>query len=388
MEKIIIKKNSQKRLKSGSLWIYSNELTEVPQYPSGTIVEVISEDGNNYGIGFYNPNSLISVRLLLTQREPDLEFFRDRIEQAHNLRKRVFPEEASYRLVFGESDFLPGLVIDKYQDYFAIQYFSAGMEIRKELIINSLLELFPETNGIIEKNSFRARKNEGLNQYEKVVFGEIPDEITITENGIKYSFSLQESQKTGFYLDQKENRLFVRRISKDMNVLDCYCNLGGFSLNSAWGRAKKVVGIDSSENTLQFARRNTDINNLKNVKFIKSDVETFLKNEINNGNYWNMIILDPPSFAHSKKDVPVAKKGYSKINNLALRLLNQGGWLVTSSCTQYIYEDVFQYIIKKEAINLNKKIRLVFRGMQSPDHPILESIPETKYLKFLVYQVF
>ena len=232
MEKIVIKKDSQKRLKSGSLWIYSNELTDIPQYPSGTVVEAISEDGNNYGVGFYNPNSLISVRLLLAQGEPDLEFFSRRIEQAHKLRKRIFRAETSYRLVFGESDFLPGLVIDKYENYYALQYFSAGMEIRKELIIKSLMELFPSTKGIIEKNSFRARKNEGLSQYEKVVFGEIPDEIIITENGIKYSFSLLESQKTGFYLDQKENRLFIRRISRDLNVLDCFCNLGGFALRS------------------------------------------------------------------------------------------------------------------------------------------------------------
>lgn len=388
MEKIVIKKNSQKRLKSGSLWIYSNELISIPEYPSGTVVEVISEDGNNYGAGFFNPHSLIAVRLLLTENEPDLEFFRERIAEAHNLRKRVFPEEISYRLVFGESDFLPGLVIDKYENYFALQFFSAGMEIRKELITKSLLELFPDTIGIIEKNSFRARKNEGLNQYEKVVFGEIPDEITISENGIKYSFSLNESQKTGFYLDQKENRLFIRKISKDLKVLDCYCNLGGFALNSALGGAKEVIGIDSSENIIQFARKNAAINNLGNVEFIKSDVEIFLQSELKKENHWNMIILDPPSFAHSKKDVASAKRGYSKINNLAIKLLKTGGWLVSSSCTQYIYEEVFHEIIKNEAKKLNRRLRLIHRGMQSPDHPILESIPETKYLKFFVFQVF
>ncbi|MCX7736625.1 MAG: class I SAM-dependent rRNA methyltransferase [Candidatus Kapabacteria bacterium] len=387
MDKIVVKKNSQKRLKKGSLWIYSNELTAVTQLPAGTTVEVISEDGNNYGVGFYNPNSLITVRLLLSEKEPDLHFFKTRIEKAKDFRKRIYQNSLSYRLVFGESDLLPGLIIDKYDNYFALQFFSAGMELRKELIIESLLSLFPHTKGIIEKNSFRARKNEGLTQYEKIVFGEIPDEITIEENSIKYSFSLLDSQKTGFFLDQKDNRLIVRRISKDLKVLDCYCNLGGFALNAAFGGAKSVVGIDSSEKIIEFAQKNAVLNKIYNVNFIKSDVEKFLNNQLNSENYWDMIILDPPSFAHSKKDVAVAKRGYSKINNLALRLLKSGSWLVTSSCTQYIYEDIFYEIIRNEAAKLKKQLRLVFRGMQAPDHPILESIPETKYLKFLVFQV-
>lgn len=387
MDKIVVKKNSQKRLKKGSLWIYSNELTAVTQLPIGTTVKVVSEDGNNYGVGFYNPNSLITVRLLLSDKEPDLNFFKKRIDKAMYFRKRIYPNSLSYRLVFGESDLLPGLIIDKYDKYFTLQYFSAGMELRKELIIKSLLSLFPETKGIIEKNSFRARKNEGLTQYENIVFGKIPDEITIEENSIKYSFSLLDSQKTGFFLDQKDNRLIVRRISKDLKVLDCYCNLGGFALNAAFGGAKSVVGIDSSEKIIEFAQKNAVLNKIDNVNFIKSDVEKFLNNQTNSDIYWDMIILDPPSFAHSKKDVAVAKKGYSKINNLALRLLKSGSWLVTSSCTQYIYEDVFYEIIRNEAAKLKKQLRLVFRGMQAPDHPILESIPETKYLKFLVFQV-
>lgn len=387
MEKIVVKKGCQKRIKSGSLWIYSNEITKIHKYQPGTIVDVVSEDGNNYGVGFYNPDSLISVRLLQFDKEPDFDFFRNRLQKAIDFRKRILPHSSSFRLVFGESDLLPGLIIDKYEQYFAVQYFSAGMELRRELIIECLLSLFPETQGIIEKNSLRARKNEGLNQYEQVVFGEIPEEIIIIENEIRYSFSLLESQKTGFFLDQKENRLFVRRIAKDLNVLDCYCNLGGFALNSALGGAKSVIGVDSSNGIIKYAQNNAFLNNLNNVKFIKSDVEKFLISQINQENSMDMIILDPPSFAHSKKDVPAAKRGYSKINGLALRLIQPGSWLVTSSCTQYIYEDVFYEIITKEASKQNMNLRLIYRGMQSSDHPILVSMPETKYLKFFVFQV-
>lgn len=387
MEKVIVKRNCQKRLKSGSLWIFSNELTSIPHLPPGTVVEIISEDGNNYGLGFFNPNSLITIRLLLTNKEPEYEFFIERISKAIEFRKRILPDTSSFRLVFGESDLLPGLIIDKYEEFFAIQYFSIGMEIRKQFIIDSLLTLFPNTKGIIEKNSFRARKLEGLTQYEKIVYGNIPEKITIEENGIKYSFPLLNSQKTGFYLDQKENRLFVREIAKNLKVLDCYCNLGGFALNAAFGGAKSVVGIDSSENIIDFAQNNAILNNLSSIDFIKSDVEKFLLSQLNSNNNWDMIILDPPAFAHSKKEVTVAKKGYSKINNLALRLIKSGGWLVSSSCTQYIYEDVFFDIIINEAGKLNKNLRLVFRGMQSPDHPILISLPETKYLKFFVFHI-
>ena len=282
--------------------------------------------------------------------------------------------------------FCPGLVIDKFEDCFAMQVLSYGIENTLEMIIAALLRLFPETKGIALKNNSSLRSLEGLPLYEKVIYGEIPDSVVISENGIKLEVSILSGQKTGYFFDQKINRLFLQNVSKDFQILDCFCNQGGFALNAAVGGAKRAVGVDVSENAVQNAIQNAKINNLSNAEFIKADVFDFLDEEIKRKAKWDAILLDPPAFAKNKKRVPMAKRGYAEINSKALKLIKKGGFLFTSSCSQHIYEDVFLEIIAKEAAKQKRNLRMIFRGEQSPDHPILIAMPETRYLKFFAFQ--
>lgn len=385
MEKLFIKRNHDRRIKSGHLWIFSNELESIPDLPSGSIIEVYTSNNTNLGLGLYNPHSLIAIRLLNTFSPINIEFFLDRINSAFDLRRRLDKTEMC-RLVFGESDLLPGLIVDKYGDYLSIQILSAGMETFTDIIIEALLKILPDTKGIIAKNNSKLRILEGLPIEEKILYGEIPDEIITNENGIKLNIALKQSQKTGYFLDQSDNRKFIMSISNGLNVLDCYCNQGGFALHSAKGGAKEIVCIDSSNTALAQAKNNSELNNFNNFNFIESDVHEFLNRELSGNSKWDLIILDPPAFAKNKKDVRNASKGYAKINRLALQLLSDGGFLATSSCSYHITEESFYNIIINEAVKLNIQLRLIYRGSQSPDHPILTSMPETKYLKFFVFQ--
>ncbi|MCL5991995.1 MAG: class I SAM-dependent rRNA methyltransferase [Bacteroidetes bacterium] len=385
MEKLFIKRNHDKRIKEGHLWIFSNELESIPDLPSGSIVGIYTSNHTNLGLGFYNPHSLIAVRLLKTYSTINTDFFLERFKSALELRKRLNNTEIC-RLVFGESDLLPGLIVDKYGDYLSIQILSAGMENFTDSIIEAILKVLPETKGIIAKNNSKLRVLEGLPLEEKVLFMDIPDEIITKENGINLSISLKQSQKTGYFLDQTENRKFIMSISKDLNVLDCYCNQGGFALHSAQGHAKEIICIDSSNTALVKAKRNAELNSFNNINFFESDVPEFFSRELSRDSKWDLIILDPPAFAKSKKDVRNASKGYAKINRLALQLLSEGGFLSTSSCSHHITEETFYEIIIREAVRLNIQLRLIHRGSQAPDHPALASMPETKYLKFFAFQ--
>lgn len=389
MTTLFLKKNHERRLRSGHLWIFSNELENVPRtIPAGEIVEVKSSSGASFGTGFFNPNSLIAVRLLLFQDFVlSQKFFADRIRQSLALRNRTLPQETAYRLVFGESDFLPGLVIDRYGDFFALQTLSAGMEIHSAEICSALREIFPETKGIIEKNISKLRELEGLPPREGILWGEVPQEIFMRENGIEYVISLLEGQKTGYFLDQKINRREISVLSQNLRVLDCFTNQGGFALNAAKAGAKRVLGVDSSQSAIDSCRKNTKLGEFSNVEFLTADVFDFLKNEVNSKNSWDLIVLDPPAFAKSKKHIPTAKRGYADINRMALKLITTGGFLATGSCSHHIYEDVFLEIIEEEARKQNRRLRLIFRGQQSPCHPILTAMPETRYLKFFIFQV-
>lgn len=382
-----LKKKCDYRLLNGHQWVFSNELESIPKLSPGETVEIISANGYNFGKAFYNPNSLISCRLLNTFDDINLEFFINRISDAYKNRKILFQGEEIYRLVFGESDFLPGLVIDKYCDYFSIQILSAGMEKNKELIFSALKSIFPNLKGIILKNFSKLRELEGLEQYEKVEFGEIPDELITFENKIKLNIKLIDSQKTGYFLDQKINRSFISTISKNKTVLDLFCNQGAFALNSAIGGAKNVTGVDISETAINQSNINKELNNLTNCDFIKFDVSDYLRMAIEQNKKWDLIILDPPAFTKSKKDLKNAMIGYSKINRMALKCIQKDGFLATGSCSQHLSEEDFLFLIRKEAEKLKLQLKLVFRGNQSPDHPILLSMPETNYLKFFVFQV-
>ena len=383
---ISLKRNADNRIKFGHLWVFSNELQEIPKLQPGVVVKVVDSNQKSYGFGFYNPASLISVRLLKTEIFPSVQLFIERIAISKALRQSLLGDIEMCRLVFGESDLLPGLIIDKYSNYFAIQILSAGMELMKSEIVQALLEIFPETKGIIEKNDTKLREIEGLPLISTVLFGEIPEKFISQEQGVQLELSLSEGQKTGYFLDQRINRKFVRTISRGLSVLDCYTNQGGFALNAGIGGAERIAAIDCSETALNAVSRNAELNGLK-IETIKADVAEYLSKAVERNEKWDMIILDPPAFAKNRKSVPKAKAAYAKINRLAMKMLNPNGYLIASSCSHHVFEDVFKDAIYRESCKLGKQLKQVYRGGQSPDHPILLSLPETQYLKFFVFQV-
>ncbi|MGE5480781.1 MAG: class I SAM-dependent rRNA methyltransferase [Chloroflexota bacterium] len=384
MIEIKLKNKRDSRLLAGHLWAFSNELAELPETQAGELVRVRRANGEDLGLAFYNRSSLISLRLLGEYNRFGAEEIAARIKSAARLRDLVFDARESRRLVFGESDSMPGLVLDRYNDVIALQILSAGFERLLPELLQAIKETFPEVTCIYEKNESRARLLEGLEEREGTLFGEAPKELIIEENGLKYSISLEGGQKTGYFLDQRFNRLFLRKISRGSRVLDCFCNQGGFALNAAAAGAVKVVGIDVSADAIEASKVNANLNGLTNASFERADVFDFLKSASPD---WDVIVLDPPAFAKSKKNVPEALRGYAAINRHALRLLNKGGFLATSSCSHHIGEHELYALILREAARLGKSLRLVFRGSQPPDHPILASMPETEYLKFFVFQV-
>ncbi|MEJ5286631.1 MAG: 23S rRNA (cytosine(1962)-C(5))-methyltransferase [Candidatus Kapaibacterium sp.] len=388
MEKIRLRVKKIPRVEIGHLWIFSNELETVPKLEPGSIVEVLTSEGKSLGLAFYNPHSLIALRLLkLTIVDDVLRSIKYRILRAKLLREKIFPNENCYRLVYAESDCLPGLIIDRFADYFVVQVNSAGMEKFIDTIPKIITELYPNCKGIIAKNVTHFRKLEGLENYEKVLFGQIPEEVVVTESGVKYILNFYQAQKTGLFLDQKLNKRFIRRISSNLKVLDCYSNFGGFGLNAALGGAREVTLVDISDTALGYARRNFELNGLKNGNFVCMDALDFLRQEFNQNRKYDLVVLDPPSFTKSKKNVQSAIAGYHQINKFAMRIISDNGFLATASCSMHIDEPTFLHIIEEVAYSQRITLKLIYRGGQAPDHPILLSMPETRYLKFFVFQI-
>jgi 23S rRNA (cytosine1962-C5)-methyltransferase len=360
----------------------------VPKLEPGSVVEVFTANGRSLGLAFYNPHSLIALRLLkITIVNDVLKTIRNRIAKAKQLREKIFPNENCYRLVYAESDCLPGLIIDRFADYFVIQINSAGMEKFINHIPEILLSLYPNCKGIIAKNDTHFRALEGLECYEEVLYGDIPNEVVVSESGVKYILNFFQSQKTGLFLDQKLNKRFIRRISSNLNVLDCYSNYGGFALNAAFGGAKDITLVDISDTALEYARKNFELNGLKNGYFVCSDALEFLREEYKKSKKYDLVILDPPSFTKSRKNVPSAIAGYHQINKYAIRILAENGFLATASCSMHIDKNTFLKIIQDVAFSQKCQLKMIYRGGQAPDHPIYLPMPETKYLKFFVFQV-
>jgi len=386
MNSVFLKRNHHKRLLQGHLWIFSNELIEVPKYQSGELVEVFYEN-QSFGLAFFNPNSLISCRLLKSNNENIKDLIIERIKESKILRETLLPNSQSYRLIYGESDFLPGLIIDKYEEYFVIQILSYGFEVRKDLVKDALLSIFPNTKGIIHRANSKLREIEGLPNQDEVLFGQIPDSILIDDLGIKLSISLNNGQKTGYFLDQVHNRHFIRKISKNKSVLDCYCNIGGFGLNALKGGASEVTFVDVSDTAIHNTKINLELNQFENYNLFTKDVFEFLPELISRGSKYDIVILDPPAFAKSKKSIFTAEAAYGKLNKFGIKLLNNNGYLITSSCSHHIDERKFIEIVSRELAKSGKKAKLVYRGGHSPDHPIHPAMPETEYLKYLVFFV-
>ncbi len=385
-KKLLLKKNEERRILAGHLWVFSNEVREIQGTPlAGDIVEVLSSGGKSLGIGMYSPHSLICCRLISSSPvEVDARFFSGRIATSLQLRTSLFPESSTYRLVHGESDFLPGLVIDRYGDHVVVQTLSVGMDMRLTMICDALKELVhPES--IVARNESPLRALEGLPLETKVLHG-TTHETTIEEHGLRYTIHLRDGQKTGMFLDQRMNRFLVRQFAMNARVLDCFCNAGGFALNTAKGGAASVSGIDISGTVVQQAQSNARINGL-DAQFEQADVFTKLVELEQANTKFDLIILDPPSFTKSRKNVHTAKKGYRELNMRAMKILDRGGILVTASCSHHILPEVFLEIAATSALKAGRTLQLLEWRGASPDHPVLPSMPETRYLKCGVFRV-
>jgi 23S rRNA (cytosine1962-C5)-methyltransferase len=378
---LVLRKNEDRRILSGHPWVFSNEVRSIAGNPAiGDVMELVSAGGKSLGLGFYNPNSLIVLRLLSRQiEEINTAFFRRRIEEAFRLRQSFYPGSTTYRLVHGEGDFLPGLVVDRFNDMLVVQTLSYGMDARLPDICDAL-ESILHPACIVERNESPLRVLDSLPEKKGVLRG-TPAAVVIEEHGLRYTVHPLEGQKTGFFLDQRENRVSLRRLSRGMRVLDCFCNDGGFALNAAIGEASLVVGIDSSEEAVRRARANAALNGLGNVSFEKDDVFDRLKALREREARFDIIVLDPPSFTKSRKNVATAKRGYRDLHEAAFRILRKGGLLVSASCSHHIEPGVFLEIIDEAAGRVGRTLQLLDWRGAAPDHPSLPAVPETRYLK-------
>jgi len=385
---VYLKKNEERRINSGHLWVFSNEIAETEgETVNGDIVEIFDYKKKNFGKGFYNKNSLIAVRILNIKEGEDLNsFIKEKILSAFSLRKQFYPNRTSFRLVFSESDFLPGLIIDKYNNTFVLQVSSAGMEKNIQVIIDVLKNEL-EAENIFTNNESYFRKLEGLPEEDKIYLGNMHEEI-IDDGVIKYKIDFRNGQKTGFYFDQSDNRFFIEKLSKGKKVLDAFCNAGGFGLHASYAEAEFVTFVDSSQSAIKSAEENFHLNNLKlKNEFIAEDVFDYLKKCIEKKQGFYVVNVDPPAFAKNKKSLATAIKGYEKLNRLALQIIIDGGFLVTSSCSHHLTESDFIRTINQAALKSGKRIQLIHFNGASFDHPQLPAMPETSYLKFAVFRV-
>ena len=397
----VISKKGEHSVKSGHPWIYDNVIINAPdKLENGCLVDAFSEKGSYLGTGFYSEKSKIRIRILSNNaNEKFMEnFFFRRIRYAIDYRKTVMGDDFdSCRLVFGESDGLPGLTVDKYNDILVVQVLSFGMDKIKDTIYKGLvLELAKDgvsVSGIMERNDVAIRKLEGLEEYKgwyKADFlPEPPNTVTeITENGIKYEVDVENGQKTGFFLDQKYNRLAVSKIAKGKKVLDCFTHTGSFALNAAMGGAEHVTAVDVSQFAVDTARENARRNGLENkMDFLCADVFDLLPKLCEEHADYDMIILDPPAFTKSRKTVGSAERGYKEINYRAMRMLPRGGYLATCSCSHFMDNEKFVKMLISAAKDAGVQLKMIEARQQGPDHPILFNVPETDYLKFYLFQV-
>lgn len=379
-------KGKEKRVATGHPWIFSNEIADSFKAAlPGSLVRVESSSGRFIGIGYTNPHSLITIRILAREEEEiNTAFFQKRIEAAHERRIRLYPGRSTYRLCHSEGDFLPGLIIDNYNNFLVIQVLTAGMETFKDLIIDLLCRHF-KPKGIILRNDTHFRALEGLPLEKGIARGEVPERIVIELYGLKFSVNLLEGQKTGFYLDQTENRLAITNLVKGKKVLDAFCYTGAWGLTALHFGAREVTFVDSSPQALDIARESAELNKLAaRCQYHRDDVFDFLKNTSES---YEVIILDPPAFAKSRARIKEATAGYIDINRKAMEKIAPGGILVTCSCSHHISTDLFRQILLKASRLANRTVRLLERRMQAKDHPVLLSVPETEYLKCFFLEI-
>lgn len=391
---VTLKKGEGRMLKSGGLWIFDNEIASIlGSFEDGDIVAVHDFDGYGLGKGFINRNSKIRVRMMTRNRHQEIDeaFLKMRVQEAWDYRKKV-SDTGSCRVIFGEADFLPGLVVDKFSDVLVVQSLELGIDRLKDQIVELLKEVLAadgiKIRGVYERSDAKVRRQEGMELYKGFIGEAFDTNVEIEENGVRYMVDVKDGQKTGFFLDQKYNRKAIQHLCKDAKVLDCFTHTGSFALNAGYGGAKEVTGVDASELAVEQAILNSKLNGMEDrVKFICRDVFELLPELEEKGEKFDVVILDPPAFTKSRNSVKNAVKGYREINLRAMKLVRDGGFLATCSCSHFMTYELFTQTIHQAARNVHKRLRQVEYRTQAPDHPILWAAEESYYLKFYVFQV-
>lgn len=384
-----LKKGEDKRIRSGHLWVFSNEIAELDgSVTPGDTVHVLDATGRFLGTGYINPHSLIAVRLVSRSRvEISKDFLAKRVRDALALRERVWPGERAWRAVYGDADFIPGLIVDRYGGTLAVQSLTAGIERRLDSVIEVLTELL-EPEGIVLRNDSPMRKYEDLPTEKRVVLGSADEPVEIEQDGHRFLVDVLEGQKTGFFLDQRENRRATAELGRGENVLDCCCYTGAWSVYALAAGAKSVTGIDSSGTALELAERNVHLNSpAGEARFVKGDVFKQLAKFGRGHRSFGLVVVDPPAFAKSRKKIREALKAYRAVNRLAMSLTRPGGHLVTCTCSHLVERDAFLHSLVGAAREAGRRARIVEVRGQSRDHPITLGLPETDYLTCVVLEV-
>lgn len=394
MATIKLKKGEGRTIKAGGAWIFDNEIDKViGEYTNGDLVTVHDFDDYCMGTGFINDNSKIRVRMMTRKKDQEIDraFLDMRVRDAWEYRKKTV-DTSSCRVIFGEADFLPGLVVDKFSDVLVVQSLALGIDRMKETIIELLITAMKEDGinirGVYERSDAKVRTQEGMERIKGFLSEPFDTKVEIVENGVKYIVDVEDGQKTGFFLDQKYNRHAIQRLCKGAKVLDCFTHTGSFALNAGIGGAASVLGVDASQLGVDQATENAKLNGLEDtVKFQCADVFDLLPELEEKGEQFDVVILDPPAFTKSRNSVKNAIKGYREINLRGLKLVKDGGYLATCSCSHFMTPELFTQTIGQAAKSVHKRLKQVEYRQQSPDHPILWAADESYYLKFYIFQV-
>jgi len=389
MVKIVLGRGEEKRIRAGHPWIFSNEIREISGDKNpGVTAEVYDAGGGFIGTGYYNARSLIAARLLARTRA-DIDtagFYRERITRALAYRHAIYPGMTTYRAVYGEGDSLPGLVVDKYGDYLSVQFLTSGIDTRREILTAVLVEMF-RPKGIVARNDAAVRVLEGLGEKVEVLYGDVTENMKMEEHGLSFRVDLLHGQKTGHFLDQKENHLVLRGLVQGKEVLDCFCYSGSWGIHAAAFGAARVTCVDISDRAIALARENASHNGLASIMECEA-VDAFerLRSLKSEGKSFDVVVLDPPAFIKSRKVLKEGMKGYFTINRRAMELLRPGGHLITCSCSFHMEREMFRDLLASAAQQAGRQMRLVEVRSQAPDHPVLLAVPETEYLKCFVLQ--
>ena len=390
---VTLKKGEGRLLKSGGLWIFDNEIKGIAgSFENGDIVFIRDFDGYPMGRGFINVNSRIRIRVLTRNMEEEINeaFLAKRLQNAWEYRKKTV-DTSSCRLVFGEADFLPGITVDKYEDILAVESLALGMDRMKLTVVDLLKEILEKDGihirGVYERSDAKERLKEGMERTKGFIGEPFDTVVPITENGVRYLVDVENGQKTGFFLDQKYNRLAIQPLAKGARVLDCFTHTGSFALNAAKGGAEEVLAVDASAFALSMAEKNAALNGFSQVRFQEADVLEFLPEQVKAGEQYDLVILDPPAFAKSRANVRNAKKGYRDVNKNGMKLVKKGGFLATCSCSHFMTRELFEEMLGEAAREAHVRVRLAEARAQAPDHPVLWGAAESSYLKFYILQI-